>query len=460
MSSFFSDPYLLIFAAITSISILFVVVYLTKSKNHQLVFQKITIYSLLSVVSGVAIFPFSRLHPAEIGHPEKTLLSGLTLVCVYTLCLILLKVPFKKIVNTIVILFKQKFLGIYFAIVIFSTFWSSNPLVTFRGTVGLICLSAFAVYFGRQYNWEELFRLLRWSQIIIIITSAFTSWFIPSIGVHEKGWQGILGYPIDLGNMMALCASLWLLNFVREPRYRIRSLIFLSFSIVVMQLANSAGAFVLFVGLIFIISIAPMFRKLNFAQANFLFATFLLVFMLGSFWLTSSYEQILSALNKDVTLTGRMPLWQMLIDDYISKRPWFGYGYGIFWAELPGTDSVSLGIRRIIGDWAVHAHNGFLDIILSVGFAGCLMFILSFINSIKRAIALFILESKLDSILPLIILAFVFFGNISHSTIVFPSYIWFLYVLVTVRLQTDILEKRQEDRLLKANEVKALLHSI
>ncbi|MGL4884508.1 MAG: hypothetical protein ACRC8K_26150, partial [Waterburya sp.] len=51
-----------------------------------------------------------------------------------------------------------------------------------------------------------------------------------------------------------------------------------------------------------------------------------------------------------------------------------------------------------------------------------------------------------EAVLPLIIFTFILVGNLSHSTIISPSYVWFLFVLVIVRLHLDNRWKKKQKR--------------
>ena len=62
------------------------------------------------------------------------------------------------------------------------------------------------------------------------------------------------------------------------------------------------------------------------------------------------------------TLSGRIPLWQIVLN-LSGQYPWFGYGYGTF-REV---------IRPYSGIWGieiVHAHNAYLTALLQTGYVG------------------------------------------------------------------------------------------
>jgi len=74
----------------------------------------------------------------------------------------------------------------------------------------------------------------------------------------------------------------------------------------------------------------------------------------------------LGALGKDVTLTGRVPLWLALIP-FLQERPWTGYGLGGFWL---GWEGPSAYVWSQVGWDPSHGHNGYLDLWLDLGLIG------------------------------------------------------------------------------------------
>jgi len=134
-----------------------------------------------------------------------------------------------------------------------------------------------------------------------------------------------------------------------------------------------------------------------------------------------NFENFLSFFKKDITISGRIPLWNLLLQTSIKEHLWFGYGFNAYWQRWMGSESPANNVViNIVGngrDWVAHAHNGFLDIILNIGVIGLVLFICLFLINV-----------------PLIILTFTFITNLFNSPIIIPSFIWFLFVIVTIRL--------------------------
>ncbi|WP_425303938.1 O-antigen ligase family protein [Wenxinia saemankumensis] len=78
---------------------------------------------------------------------------------------------------------------------------------------------------------------------------------------------------------------------------------------------------------------------------------------------------LLDGTDKDVSLTGRVPLWE-LVDQSIGRRPLLGYGYQAFWTEGNGE---AWAIWARVNWMAPHAHSGYRDTLLSFGAVGALL---------------------------------------------------------------------------------------
>ena len=85
-----------------------------------------------------------------------------------------------------------------------------------------------------------------------------------------------------------------------------------------------------------------------------------------------SVVDVSGMLGRNQTLTGRTEIWAILVP-YALERPILGYGYGGFWTDA---------IRQLTSS---HAHNGYLDIILNLGFVGLFLFSMVFISCCRKA---------------------------------------------------------------------------
>jgi O-antigen ligase len=71
----------------------------------------------------------------------------------------------------------------------------------------------------------------------------------------------------------------------------------------------------------------------------------------------------------DPTFTGRDQIWKFAID-HVMQRPITGYGFATFW----GTEQVVYGMTGVTwANTASHAHNGYVDLALTIGIPGSLL---------------------------------------------------------------------------------------
>lgn len=102
---------------------------------------------------------------------------------------------------------------------------------------------------------------------------------------------------------------------------------------------------------------------------------------IGLTW--SRLPEAAALLGRSPNLTGRLELWSAAVS-LAWSRPWLGYGYGAFWSSEPGRL-----VAATVGWVPLHAHNGYLDVWLSLGFPGlalvAALFLLSACRAFQRA---------------------------------------------------------------------------
>ncbi|WP_157757076.1 O-antigen ligase family protein [Pannonibacter phragmitetus] len=135
-----------------------------------------------------------------------------------------------------------------------------------------------------------------------------------------------------------------------------------------------------------------------------------------------------SALDKDVSFTGRVPLWSAVLQDW-SERPILGFGTGGYFNEL----RIAEFTRRLGWD-ADNAHNGFLEALLDVGLLGLLLLIMSIYLLLKKSIVGFS-EGKVAANFVCYILVILMVQNTMESAFMRPSnIIWVLFVAACIHV--------------------------
>jgi exopolysaccharide production protein ExoQ len=85
---------------------------------------------------------------------------------------------------------------------------------------------------------------------------------------------------------------------------------------------------------------------------------------------STSAEDVVALVGRDLTLTGRTEIWGLSLDA-VMQRPLLGYGYGAFWHEQGPIESARIAALLY---WPVpNAHNGVLDVALELGAVGAVL---------------------------------------------------------------------------------------
>lgn len=115
------------------------------------------------------------------------------------------------------------------------------------------------------------------------------------------------------------------------------------------------------------------------------------------------------------SLTGRSEIWEEILY-YVSQRPWAGYGYESFWTEDH--------IRRISDNiyfTILSAHSGYLELILSVGIIGLVLFFAAILIGLAQSASLVARPDGKRYALLLGLLVFTLVCSAMESTMVTPN---------------------------------------
>jgi O-antigen ligase len=155
------------------------------------------------------------------------------------------------------------------------------------------------------------------------------------------------------------------------------------------------------------------------------------VILAAALAVTLAVFSIFLVMGKTINLTGRVPLWTNLLENVVSKKPWFGYGLETVWyfPAFQKWAAVSSGWGN--GILVVNGHNGYIDILIYLGVFGlillCLFLGQGLASGIRRA-----LETRtwLD-FAPLLIFIYFLVVNMTGDFMVeFESFHWIIMVLL------------------------------
>lgn len=313
-----------------------------------------------------------------------------------------------------------------------SAAWATFPGIVLRRTIGLAGTCLFGVVAGATLSTSEQLRILRWVLRIAAAMSIAMVILLPRHGISTSmtdldggGWRGIFNHKNGLGAAMAVAILVEWLVPTRTLLSRISKITCLSLYCVLLVFSNSMTALTA-IALTFVILYAfRIFRRQYKLPLPALLGGALVV---GGFFLANPGE-ITGTLGRSSDITGRTELWHWVVE-MIFRRPWLGYGFSGFWGG--GSPEYAL-VVRMIGWTPMYSHDGYLEIMLSLGVAGLLLFAWFMVTGLRRAVYQAETGESICDLWPLAFLVYFLIHNLGECTILWQNCLeWALCVAVVV----------------------------
>ncbi|SFO29259.1 O-antigen ligase [Sphingomonas sp. OK281] len=272
-------------------------------------------------------------------------------------------------------------LAILLAYCYLSVSWAIAPAISFRR----ITLTALVVWVTfRQVDDlgpERTLRIVRYALLILLAINFLMVFFSP-YGIHTEvfgeessvvgDWRGIIPHKNVAG---AACAfTILLFTFDNRQFPRIVSVLVIALSATFLYYTHSSTSEIsLVMALVAGLAIRPY-------DANYrvvLGIVLLIVAGLVAEIVFTNITVLTDILNDPGALTGRGAIWPLLLE-YASEHLWTGAGFSSFWQI--GADSP---IWTLTSGWvaiyAAHGHNGFLDLLVTIGLPGLVLAVIALI---------------------------------------------------------------------------------
>lgn len=402
----------------------------------------------------------------------------------------------------LVLLAREKFILFLLILAALSAVWSIAPAHTLSRTVALVGSALFGLYFAISFSRSQQLELLGLAFYVVIGLSLAAVILFPDIaimeGKHEGLWRGIFIHKNSLGKITALAALVFFLLALQKNRNGSRHWIgfCLSLAVLVMSCSKSALLSSIIIFLFFFGYLAYMrhYKPAAIALLFVLIAGSSLVLQIKEgIFAPVVISQALSGLSapEQVTLreettdtpsdlpvqrepsgdalagekpgfgpkkpnmqdlltgTNRKVLWTHL---WVAVRahPWLGHGFGGFWL---GESGPSATVMREL-NWSVSirsAHNGFLNLMLELGFVGLIAYIAAFSTALFRE-SRNLLRSPANpiSLFYPLVLGYIFLANIGESDLVTTNHIfWVLFVTIATKSSSEV--RRRSDKSIATN---------
>ncbi|MFC6197408.1 O-antigen ligase family protein [Ponticaulis profundi] len=346
--------------------------------------------------------------------------------------------------NMTAIVLRSPFLVALAVLSMASMMWSLDPGTSLRRGFAAICTTAFGFYLAATLSWKELLRCLGVTWLILAIGNFLAGALMPGFGImheiHVGAWRGLWFEKNAMGGHLARAAFLYaFLIVVDVDRRKLWGFCFLISLALVLLSTSKTSLLGLLLGIGVIGAYLWMRRgKLIAVSALWLGISSVMAVVLV---VLVSPETVVAILGRDLTLTGRTDIWEVLFR-IMEDRPNLGFGYGTFWAK----DSPPAHMVRLETEWEVPtAHNGLIEIMLAMGRVGAAFFLIDFLLNIVRS--LLTMHTRITSVY-----AFGFFiifalFSISESVILQQNSItWVMYSAIAGKLALDARDRTKARR--------------
>jgi exopolysaccharide production protein ExoQ len=324
----------------------------------------------------------------------------------------------------------------FLVLALISTGWSIAPLVSLERSIILLAATISAVYISSQMEINGWADLLAVFFAFIIIVSYLLIFILPEVGrmlfkPYNGAWCGVFWHRNYLGSFMALASTVYLFRIFfmanGEKRQYLNNGLWMVASVGLVFGSRSAAGILTLLLLFSLITLIFIWTKIRTYLKVRHYVIFGLSVVALSIIVFTNLDFVFGLVNRNTSLTGRIPLWEYLYQQYISNRLVFGHGYGAFWTfeqvRVGVKSYLSWGYPVLIGD------NGLIDIVLHLGLLGVL-FIVSIISYAFFITGKFALTERNGmAFFPLICIVFIVMSNISLSMIVELEYfVWALLI--------------------------------
>lgn len=402
-----------------------------------------TIWMLLIATKPLGLWFGVGAEDMESGNPlDRAVLSGI-------FCLGLLILAKRRFIWSNAIK-ENIFLILLLGYMLISIFWSNMPFVSFkrwvREFIAIVMVFMVATELDPKKALESIFRrtiyvLIPFSYMLIHYFPLYGRDYGRWSGVQT--WVGVASQKNGLGRLCLFAAFFLIWVFITRRQKK---------NAPVIKYQNYVEAFILL--LTFWLMGGPQHNFSYSVTTNIALAVGLMA-LIGLFWMKKrnaelgtkaliviialiigygtvtpmigklSLIDISTTFGRDETLTGRSDIWAILVP-YAMQKPILGYGFGGFWTDA---------MRQLTSS---HAHNGYLDVVLNLGFVGLLLFVIFLLVCSRKAQKIMIKDFDWGALLICFLLIIVVHNIAETSFTSFTSQLLAVILFLSVSLMPTI----------------------
>jgi O-antigen ligase len=280
------------------------------------------------------------------------------------------------------ILHAEPLMTLYFFVVALSPIWADRRIESVEATVNLLAMIGLAVILLARFRPHEVMGFLVVACGVGTVLNLFWVLFMGPLGGNGLAWDGLATQKNGLGYQGLLSVMIFVLGARIFPRFRQPLYLLTGVALVLLvgsESKTSLGAALVTASssVVFVVFRARKTLRgaVNIAVGIGVVFSILLV--------TANLEWILGRMGKDITFTGRVPLWGETLRG-VWDRPWLGHGYDGFWGG-PLSAAHRIAAHADFGWGPTHAHNALIESALHVGIPMTLVYLVFHLRALWRA---------------------------------------------------------------------------
>ncbi|MFC0205086.1 O-antigen ligase family protein [Novosphingobium soli] len=268
-------------------------------------------------------------------------------------------------------------LAIVLGYCVLSLSWSLAPLISARRLI-LFGLTVWIVVRAvGDLGAVRTFNILRWTLVLLLLAN-FVAVYTTPLAVHSSSlgetgttagdWRGVFTHKNSAGPVLAITIMLFLFDRKAVPWLLCIPVILLSAYF--LYKSNSKTSMLVLPPAI-LVGCAMLYYD---PRQRFLVWAAILGALAAAAAAMLYSPTVAQIIDDPQAFTGRGRIWHVLLL-YVRENPWFGAGYGAFWQIGPASP-----VYRLDNSWVAHntghGHNGYLDLIVTLGIPGMVLTVL------------------------------------------------------------------------------------
>lgn len=336
---------------------------------------------------------------------------------------------------------KSILIWLLLGLLLLSIFWSVNPQETFTQLrADLFPMMMFSLYLASRFSFDEQLEIVSFALGTGLLLSIVFAIAMPSVGVHPAGsafagaWKGINIEKNGFGAISVFTANILFIKAIFARKHFFRA--WFPFGLAMLAVFRSTSKTALALSFITLLIIFSIYHFKWQGKRTILISDILILIVGGV--LTYAISQFESVFG---SLSGRTDIWTYAFKRLDPDYFWLGFGKGAFFNTTSIMDLFRFEYQYMVN----HAHNGYLEILIDIGFIGLVVFLICFVLIYIRAFQLAYQSDRASGLYPITLLNFLALQNITESYLTYrANIVWVLFVTICLSVNKSTFIKSKQ----------------